>query len=199
MVAFITFMTKGKLTMSVKDARWSATSAVCLCARACDLHISAMVILISFVCFCVLPVNSSSTNSITSCGFIDTISDAICGPMGRSSTSDVGSTDSFPVNFNFQARQFGSGIDLSTTLDPHHLVLFVCFLGRPNTCSLLSVHMCPSCRFFLPRAVVQIPSPVASDMPDILLIFPCLDSEDSPLVSGILLVLHHPHPLHLHF
>ena len=106
---FITVITTGKLAISVNVTRWSAASAACQCAKACDLQIFAIVIFNSFICNGVFPASSSFTASSISSGFLnDTASEALCGATGGYGTNIVGSTLSFLFSFNFHALHKGS-------------------------------------------------------------------------------------------
>ena len=63
-VALMTLIRIGRLTsIHQRLAKLSATSAACLCANACSLHIFPMHFLITFTCSFGLPTSSSSTNS----------------------------------------------------------------------------------------------------------------------------------------
>ena len=63
----------------------------------------------------VFPIISSSISSITSWGFIKIIWDAVCGPIGKSSSRVVGSNDFLPFNLSHHALHFRSGMDANTS------------------------------------------------------------------------------------
>ena len=107
--AFITVMTTGKLAISVNVTRWSAASAACRCAKACDLQMFATVIFSSFICNGVFPSSSPFTASSISSSLLNEIaSEALCGATAGSGTRVVGSALSFPFNFSFHALHDGS-------------------------------------------------------------------------------------------